>query len=106
MRILVGYEKSGAVRNALRAKGYDAWSCDLQPADDRSPHHIVDDIWNVIEQGRWSLMILHPMCTYLTTSAAWAFMDPNYDKYPGVGYHQKPKPDTVLGEARRMALRS
>ncbi len=49
--------------------------------------------------------MLHPMCTYLTCSAAWAFSDPDFDKYPGVGYHQKVKPGTLTGEARREARR-
>jgi hypothetical protein len=43
------------------------------------------------------------MCTYLTTSAAWAYNDPDYDKYPAVGYHQKVSPDTKTGAARRRA---
>lgn len=47
--------------------------------------------------------IFHPMCTYLTTSAAWAFNDPDFDRYPGVGYHQKVKSDTLTGAARREA---
>lgn len=45
------------------------------------------------------------MCTYLTCSAAWAFEDPDFDRYPGVGYHQKVKPETLTGEARREARR-
>lgn len=47
--------------------------------------------------------MLHPMCTWLTVSAAWAFNDPDFDRYPGVGYHQKVKPDTLTGRARRDA---
>jgi hypothetical protein len=35
------------------------------------------------------------MCTYLTVSAAWAFNDPDFARYPGVGYHQRPKPGTL-----------
>lgn len=43
------------------------------------------------------------MCTYLTVSAAWAFNDPDFARYPGVGYHQRPKPGTLTGAARREA---
>lgn len=43
------------------------------------------------------------MCTYLTVSAAWAFNDPDFDKYPGVGYHQRVKPETLVGADRRAA---
>lgn len=43
------------------------------------------------------------MCTWLTVSAAWAFNDPDFKSYPGVGYHQKVKPGTLTGQARRDA---
>jgi hypothetical protein len=51
----------------------------------------------------WDLAIFHPGCTYFTNSAAWAFRDPDYERYPGVGYHQKVKPGTLVGAARREA---
>ena len=95
MRVLVGYEKSGIVRKAFRARGYDAWSCDLEPADDGSPCHLQCDIWDVVKDPQWDLLILHPMCTYLTVSAAWAYGDGPY--------HQKVKPGTLVGAARRQA---
>jgi hypothetical protein len=41
------------------------------------------------------------MCTYLTVSAAWAYADPDYEKYPETGYHQKVKPGTLTGWPRR-----
>ena len=34
MRVLVACEFSGTVRRALRARGHDAWSCDLLPAEE------------------------------------------------------------------------
>ncbi len=40
---LVCCEHSGTVREAMRARGIDAWSCDLLPADDGSPYHIQGD---------------------------------------------------------------
>jgi hypothetical protein len=43
----------------------------------------------------WGLMIAHPPCTYLTNSAAWAFSDGPY--------HQRVKPGTLVGAARRTA---
>ncbi len=49
------------------------------------------------------MAVFHPMCTNLTVSAAWAFNDPDYDRYPGVGYHQRVKPGTLTGQARREA---
>lgn len=51
----------------------------------------------------WDLMIAHPDCTYLTNSAEWAYKDPDFVRYPGIGYHQRLKPGTLFGEARRNA---
>lgn len=64
MRVLVGCEYSGTVRDAFAARGHDAWSCDLLPTE--SPgNHIQGDLLQVIEQG-WDLFIGHPPCTYLS----------------------------------------
>jgi len=41
------------------------------------------------------MAIFHPMCTYLTVSAAWAFKDGPY--------HQKVKRGTLVGAERRAA---
>jgi hypothetical protein len=49
------------------------------------------------------MAIFHPMCTYLTVSAAWAFKDPDYTRYPNGGYHQRVKPGTLTGKVRRDA---
>ena len=68
MRILVAFETSGAVREAFRARGHDVTSCDLLPADDGSPHHIIGDAFAVIASGKWDLIIAHPPCTALAVS--------------------------------------
>ena len=69
MRILVGCETSGKVRQAFRKRGHDAWSCDLLPADDGSIHHFQADVRDVISRkGRWDLGIFHPPCTRLCNS--------------------------------------
>jgi len=67
MRVLVACEYSGRVREAFRKRGHDAWSCDLLPSDDDSPHHIQGDVLEVINDD-WDLMIAHPPCTYLSVS--------------------------------------
>lgn len=75
MKVLVACEYSGKVREAFRKLGHDAWSCDLLPSDDNSPHHYQCDIFEVIDQG-WDLMIAHPPCTYLTNSGVtWLHKD-------------------------------
>lgn len=49
------------------------------------------------------MAVLHPMCTYMNVASVWALKDPDYFKYPGVGYHQRVKPGTLTGEVRRAA---
>lgn len=71
-RVLVGCEFSGVVRDAFAARGFDAWSCDLQESEAEG-QHIVDDVLNVVVRGRWDLFIAHPPCTDLAVSGAWAF---------------------------------
>ena len=67
MRVLVACEFSGTVRSAFRKRGHDAWSCDLLPADDDSPHHIQGDARALLSDG-WDLLIAHPPCTRLCNS--------------------------------------
>lgn len=67
LKVLVACEYSGRVREAFRALGHDAWSCDILPSDDNSPHHITGDVSPVLGDG-WDLLIAHPPCTYLTNS--------------------------------------
>lgn len=100
MRVLIGFSRCPVTVTALRNQGIEAWTCDLREADHL--WHIQADIWTVADQS-WDWGIFHPMCTYLTCSAAWAFNDPDFARYPGVGYHQRVKPGTLTGVARREA---
>jgi hypothetical protein len=71
VRVLVACECSGRVRSAFRAKGHEAWSCDILPAEDASPYHIQGTILNAsIVRQQWDLLIAHPDCTFLTVSGA------------------------------------
>ena len=72
MKVLVACEYSGAVRRAFRALGHDAWSCDLLPSEDESPHHIQGDVTALLGDD-WDLMICHPPCTDLSVSGARHF---------------------------------
>ena len=74
MKVLIACEFSGVVREAFRARGHDAWSCDLLPAEDNGPHR-QEDAWRVAEEDDWDLMIAHPPCTYLASSGARWFKD-------------------------------
>lgn len=69
MRVLVACEYSGVVREAFRAKGHAAWSCDLLPSDDGSPYHYQEDVHIILCATQpWDLIIAHPPCTYLTVA--------------------------------------
>jgi hypothetical protein len=68
MKVLVACEYSGTVRDAFRARGHDAMSCDLLPTDVPGPHY-QGDVLDVLGDG-WDLMIAHPPCTHLAVSGA------------------------------------
>ena len=70
MKVLIACEFSGVVRRAFRARGHDAWSCDLLPSEDSSEYHIQGDVLEVLGDG-WDLMIAHPPCTYLCGMGIW-----------------------------------
>lgn len=76
LRVLVGCERSGRVREAFRRRGADAWSNDLVPADDGSEFHIIGDVRDVMRQGHWDIGIFHPPCTHLTRAGARWERDP------------------------------
>lgn len=63
MRVLIACEFSGVVREAFRARGHDAWSCDLLPSDQPGPH-FQGEVEKHLDAG-WDLMIAHPPCTWL-----------------------------------------
>lgn len=68
MRVLIGCERSGVIRDAFLARGHDAWSCDLAPSETHGPH-IQDDVRRVVLRSRaWDLFIVHPECRYLSSS--------------------------------------
>jgi hypothetical protein len=76
-RVLVACEFSGTVRNAFLARGHDAWSCDLLPAEDGSNRHITGDARELLNDGWDLLMVAHPPCTRLCNSGVrWLFGPP------------------------------
>lgn len=66
MRVLIGCEYSGVVRDAFIRAGHDAMSCDLLPTESPGPHY-QGDIRDVLDYP-WELAIFHPPCTYLSVS--------------------------------------
>ena len=84
MKVLVACEESQEVCKAFRAKGHEAYSCDIQePSGGHPEWHILGDALAVLtggtittmegtrhEIGKWDLLIAHPPCTYLSNAGA------------------------------------
>ena len=67
-------ESSGIVRDAFRARGHAAISCDLLPSERPGPH-VIGDVLELRDEC-WDLVIAHPPCTYLAKSGVrWLHSD-------------------------------
>lgn len=75
MKVLIACEFSGIIREAFKARGHDAWSCDLLPSE-IAGNHLQNDIIKLLNfDNDWDLMIAHPPCTYLAVSGARWFKE-------------------------------
>lgn len=76
LRVLVGCERSGRVRDAFVRLGHDAWSCDIAPSETFMSNHILGNVIDhevIVRRGPWDIGIFFPDCTFLTVSAnRWA----------------------------------
>lgn len=87
MKVLIACEESQAVCKAFRARGHEAYSCDIQePSGGHPEWHILGDALEALDGGtvttmdgvshdvgRWDLLIAHPPCTYLSNVATRHF---------------------------------
>lgn len=109
MRVLVACEESQRVCSAFRARGHEAYSCDIiDPSGGHPEWHIKGDVLPILnpppiilasdppqnapisfqtmdgtyhEVSRWDLIIAHPPCTYLTvTGNRWFNVERYGDK--------------------------
>ena len=93
MKVLVACEESQRVCSAFRARGHEAYSCDiLEPSGNHPEWHVQDDVTPLLNGkcmfitmdgkqhyiNRWDLIIAHPPCTYLTVTGNRWF---NVEKY-------------------------
>lgn len=80
MKVLIGCEYSGTVRDAFLAAGHDAISCDLLPTDRPGPHY-QGDIAEMLNHS-WDIIIMHPPCTALAVSgnATYGEGKPKYNQ--------------------------
>lgn len=81
INVLIACEESQAECRAFRAKGFRAFSCDIQPCrrDGNPEWHIWGDVTELLQGrtkfqtmdgklhqlGKWHLIVAHPPCTYL-----------------------------------------
>jgi hypothetical protein len=80
MRVLIACEYSATVRDAFRARGHDAWSCDLLPTEGDPQWHIRGDAIEVANRDGWDLLIGHPPCTYLSFAANHVWNKPGREE--------------------------
>jgi len=68
MRILLACEESQEVTKRLRAKGHEAFSCDILPCSGGKPEwHLQQDVTELLKQ-KWDMIIAFPPCTFLTVT--------------------------------------
>lgn len=85
MKILIACEESQIVCKAFRAKGHEAYSCDIQDYSGGRPEwHIKCDVLRVLEGALgynelipWDLIIAHPSCQFITNSGVRWLYNPN-----------------------------
>lgn len=89
MKVLIGCECSGTVRDAFIALGHEAMSCDIDPTEVPGPHY-QGDIFDVIEYP-WDMAILHPPCTHMAVCGAKLFAEKRMDgrQQSGVSFFMK-----------------
>lgn len=96
MKVLIACEESQRVCSAFRARGHEAYSCDIiDPSGGHPEWHIKGDALKIINgyciftttdgvehdtvlNDPWDLIIAHPPCTYLTVTGNRWF---NVEKY-------------------------
>lgn len=76
MKILIACEESQEVCNAFRAKGHEAYSCDIEPCSGGHPEwHLQFDVAAAFNYELWDMIIAFPPCTHLASSGARWFKD-------------------------------
>lgn len=95
MKILIACEESQTVCKAMRERGHEAYSADIQePSGGHPEWHILGDVLPIINgncefatmdgsvhkiDGKWDLLIAHPPCTYMSAAGACRM-------YPRIGF--------------------
>lgn len=95
MKVLIACEESQTVCKAFRAKGHEAYSCDIiEPSGGHPEWHILGDALVALnggviitmdgvehDVGKWDMLIAHPPCTHLAASGERWFAKGNKPLY-------------------------
>ena len=74
IKVMVLCEESGIVRRSFKRAGANwVWSVDLLPSEDDDPHHIQEDVFDVLDNFEKDnvtpdLILAFPPCTYMASS--------------------------------------
>lgn len=80
MKILIGCEESQAVTIEFRKLGFTAYSCDIQKCSGKYPNwHIQKNIFDVLDNDKWDVLIAFPPCTHLSNAGAQYFEQKRLD---------------------------
>lgn len=82
MKVLVACEESQEVCKAFRARGHEAYSCDLEPCSGGHPEwHIQGDVLGDVlyNNTEWDMILAFPPCTDLAVSGARWFKEKQKD---------------------------
>lgn len=90
MRVLIGCERFGRVRDAFLCAGHDAYSCDLVQDASGNPRHLICDVFEAIGKIKPDLLIAHPDCTFVSGSGNhWCYLN-----------GRNVRPGILVGDAR------
>jgi len=74
MKVLIACEYSGIIREAFKALGHYAVSCDLLPTEIPGLHY-QGDIFDIIDSEDFDLLVGCPPCTFLTYAGTCNWLD-------------------------------
>jgi site-specific DNA-cytosine methylase len=91
MRVLVACEESQVVCSAFRARGHEAYSCDIVPTTGKNKWwHFQRSIFDVLALTKgWDMMIAFPPCTHLSVSGARWFKEKEIEQKEAIRFFMK-----------------
>ncbi len=106
INVLIGCETSLVMLDAFLARGFNAFSCDIDPAERPTNRHIRDDIRNVMYDAKWHMLcVMHPPCTRLCNSGVRWLNDPRQKNPPEDATEAERAAWPMLGfDARRVIM--